>query len=109
MERIKRVQTLTIPNTDTASSAFLVDDMAFGAIEMPATIDGTEYAIEGRLEAGGSWREIYDSSGSALAAITHVADKIIRLPDEVFACLEIRFVTNSSQTATRTIKAMAKS
>jgi hypothetical protein len=108
MERIRRPKTVVIAESGTASTAFEVDDMAFGSVQLPADMTGTALAIEGRLQNSGSWFPIKDALGATLS-ITFVASTIVRLPDAAFGCYQLRLVSNGAEAAERSILTLCKS
>jgi len=97
-----------IPNASTNSESLAIGGMAFGALETPAAMTGATLAIEGRQGDADTWLPILDSSGTA-QEITFAASSIIRVPDVVFACEHIRFVSASSEASERTLFLHVKS
>jgi hypothetical protein len=97
-----------IPISSTNSNAMKVDGQAFGAIEFPAAMTGATMSIEGRDGADAAWLPILSSVGTA-QTIAFVASSIVRLPDVVFACRELRLVSDGTEAAERTLYLHAKS
>lgn len=107
--RKSQPQTATILASGTSSGPVSLLDVAFGSVQLPASMTGTQITIQGRLN-GATWSDIYQSDGTTVvAAIPFNASRLVRLPDEVFAVPEIRFVSDQTESEARTIHVFSKS
>ena len=107
LSREFRQEALTIAESASVSSDWVINDMAFGSLLMPAVLTGAVLAIEGIVKKGATFMPIRDSDGTVLT-ITHVADVNIRVPDAAFAFWAIRFVSDGTEAAARTLEVLAK-
>jgi len=101
----ERASTLTIAISTEESGAWDVGDISKGSLLMPAALTGSEYAVEGRFNTSDDFAPI--AVAGTLVTVTHVNDQIECLPEAVFACKQLRFVSDGTEAAARTLKVFA--
>jgi hypothetical protein len=100
------IQTLTIANAGTASSSFRSHGR-LGAVYLP-TLTGTALTLQANIAApseAASWQTLKARADGASITISAAAVGLVDLPDLLGAIdIEMRFVSNDTEAAERTLK-----
>lgn len=101
MKRLSQDTDITIASSGTQSEEVDIQEWAFGSVQFPSAFTGATVSIQGQCGDSGAWVAVHDSSGALSMTVT--ASTIQRIPDAVFGCTKIRFVSASSEAAERTL------
>lgn len=97
--------TSTIANGGVNGSAVPVGDWEVWSIDVP-TLTSSTFKIQGSLDGGTTWRDIYDGAGNqVLVWAASTGDRIMASRDcaDFIGCTHIRPVCGSAQGAARSI------
>ena len=103
----RRQEAIIIPISSSTSGPWVVDDMKSGSIKIPAAMTGTTLTIEGIVKAGDSFLPLNDAAEVALVMTFTVAE-VFEIPSAAFSCWAIRFISNGTEAAARTLEGLAK-
>lgn len=95
------VATIDISEDDTTSTEVVCPEAYTGSIDFP-TMTGATVTILRQLTATGSFVSLVDNDGNAIALT--VASGGTSLPDACFPCHALKFVSDASEAADRSLQ-----
>jgi hypothetical protein len=98
---------VTIANGASASNALDIREFASGMIRLPSAMTGTAFAIHGCDTVDGTFVAIEGTDGNALA-MTFAVSTWMTVPEAVFGASYIKFVSNGTEGAARSLTLMLK-
>jgi hypothetical protein len=102
LNRGSYTKTATIANSATTSGAVDCSGASFGGFITPAALTGTTMTFTVSSDESGTYVPLRDSSGAAIS-ITVATSGGYALPPELFAFPWFKFVSGSSEAASRSI------
>lgn len=104
------IRAFTIASGETVSNAVQVLQYKVFALKIPAAFDSTAISFQGSEKPDGDFFDVYDQAGNQIS-ITVSTSRVIGLDAaalEVAAIPYLKIVSNSSESADRTVLLMAK-
>lgn len=102
--RVNRPKTLTIPSGETNSPVYVIKEVSFGSIQMPAEFTGTNWHVEVSND-GTNFKKVpkktQQSSNTKHPDYTFAASECVTIWDEAFHFDFIRIVSDSLEAADR--------
>ena len=96
--------TLSIAASGDTTGSLPIAGWALGRIGWPAAFTGTKVTIECQVINGGAWLACCED-GTQLE-ITYTASESERIPDVAFGCHALRFKSDDTEAAARSITVM---